>query len=100
MRKHTPEEAAASLPTAPIWHTLFYTMTDIHDSELKLCGEAAGMLSHETVRSAVMRVVAERDRYRAAIASCRDVLSAINNSQVMDDAVHRRIKDTLDLTKP
>lgn len=44
-------------------------MNPIHDSELKLCGEAAGMLPHETVRGAVMRVVAERDRYLAALTA-------------------------------
>lgn len=47
-------------------------MNPIHDSELKLCGEAAGMLPHETVRGAVMRVVAERDRYLAALQAIAD----------------------------
>lgn len=47
-------------------------MSDIHDTELKLCGEAAGMLPHETARGAVMRVVAERDRYRAALQAIAD----------------------------
>lgn len=42
-------------------------MNPLQDSELKLCGEAAGMLPHETARGAVMRVVAERDRYREAL---------------------------------
>lgn len=47
-------------------------MNPLHDSELKLCGLVAGMLPHETVRGAVMRVVAERDRYRAALQTIAD----------------------------
>jgi polyphosphate kinase len=34
------------------------------------------------------------------LAACRDVLSAINNSQIMDVAVHREITNTLILTAP
>jgi len=34
------------------------------------------------------------------LAACRNVLSAINNSQIMDVAVHREITNTLILTAP
>lgn len=40
------------------------------DPELVKCGVTAGMLPHETVHGAVLRVVAERDALKIALAEC------------------------------